>query len=376
MRFLDAAKIIKYNFSQELRDAVAEKPTSLRFIKHLLPHQPLIKDGEIFQVLVVGGTVFKKALVKKENGQINILGAFSEEHLALSSKELLLKLISNNIYPETSSAVINFAFPLKPLLRNGRMDGILLSAAKAANTLNGLINHPVGEAIESHLLEQKGKKLTVITVNDVICLLFSGLTFCPKDFLAGAIMGTGTNNTFFHNDIAINTQSGGFDKFTLTEECRQIDMDSSKPGSSLFEKETAGGYLYKQFNYHLVKNKINYPLLKSTKELGDLISSHPKLDSGSYQVWAEIPDQIRKDILDIARSLFEKSAAYFAGQIAGLAAFKMHDMKLIIEGSVYWENPLYKNFFNEYLELLSPDIKIEIKKVQNSSIIGAARLVT
>ena len=67
MRFLQISEIIKKNFLQELRDANAGKTTSLRFIKHVLPTEKLVSDDEVFQVLVVGGTVFRKALLKKSS---------------------------------------------------------------------------------------------------------------------------------------------------------------------------------------------------------------------------------------------------------------------------------------------------------------------
>ncbi len=358
MLFLSQAKIIKHNFLQELRDASAEKTTSLRFIKHELPSEKLISDGEIFQVLVVGGTVFRKALLKKDREQFIILDDYSEEHPSLTSKEMLLEYLANHLSPNVSKIAVNFAFPLKPFLRDGRADGNLLSASKAANTLNGLIGEPVGEAIEMYVLKSMDKKIAVSVLNDAICLLLSGTETNSKDSIAGAIMGTGTNITFFHNETAINIQSGGFDKFNLSDECKEIDKDSLMPGASLFEKETAGGYLYKHFNIFINKNQLTHKPISSTKELQAIA-----LDNRSPRAQT------------LANSILEKSAAYFAGLIAGLTAFKNHDMTFIIEGSMYWENDLYRKFVDEYLEKLSLDLKIKIIKVDNSPIVGAARLI-
>jgi hexokinase len=375
MQFLTATETIKRNFFQELRDASDGKTTSLRFIKHELPSEKLISDGEIFQVLVVGGTVFRKALLKKDREQFVILDDYSEEHPSLTSKEMLLEYLAKHLSPNVSKIAVNFAFPLKPFLRDGRADGELLSATKAANTLNGLIGEPVGEAIEMHILKRLDKEITVSVLNDAICLLLSGTESYSINSIAGAIMGTGTNATFFHNEKAINVQSGGFDKFSLSDECKEIDKDSLMPGASLFEKETAGGYLYKHFNYYLDKNHIDFPRLDSTLQLNYLINDHPEFNSGSNEELKKMPDQVRHDITETTRSLFEKSAAYFAGQIAGLTAFKNHDMTFIIEGSMYWENDLYRKFVDGYLEKLSPDLKIKTIKVVNSPISGAARLI-
>jgi len=358
MQFLDAADTIKTNFLKELRSASDGKTTSLRFIKHEPPSEKLISDGEIFQVLVVGGTVFRKALLKKDREQFVILDDYSEEHPSLTSKEMLLEYLAKHLSPNVSKIAVNFAFPLKPFLRDGRADGELLSATKAANTLNGLIGEPVGEAIEMHILKRLDKEITVSVLNDAICLLLSGIEDYSRDTIAGAIMGTGTNITFFHNEKAINVQSGGFDKFILSDECKEVDKDSLMPGASLFEKETAGGYLFKHFNFFINKHELTHKPISSTKELQVIALGNKDTETQS-----------------LARSLLERSAAYFAGLIAGLTAFKNHDMTFIIEGSMYWENDLYRKFVDDYLDKLSPDLKIKIIKVDNSPIIGAARLI-
>ena len=357
MQFLHQAEIIKKNFHQELRGASEGRNTSLQFIKHRLPSEKLVKNDEIFQVMVVGGTVFRKALVKKVNGEILMLEDHSEAHPALSSKEMFLEFVSDQIHPQSDIVSINFAFPLDPLIRDGRMDGTLIRDTKE-NTLAGLLHQPIGKLLEGYLLKTWGKEYKINTTNDAICLLLSKLKGHERGNIAGSVIGTGTNISFYYNDFAINLESGNFNKFAPTAECLEIDKASDHQDKGLFEKEIAGAYLYKQFNYYMRKNKINHPLINSTKELYDIaINNHDV------------------EIKAIAESFFEKSAAYFAGQIAGLTAFKGHDMTFVTEGSVYWENQIYQAYFGEYLNNLSPDLKIKIVKIENSSIIGAARLI-
>lgn len=358
MQFLTTAETIKRNFVSELRNASKNGQTSLRFIEHQLPSEKLVMDGDIFQVLVIGGTVFKKALFKKTDNQITALDEYSEEHPPLSTKEMFLEFISGQLYHQSNIVSINFAFPLDPLVRKGRLDGVLMSATKSHNTFSGLIGNIVGETIEEYITIKLQRKTLVSIANDTVCLLLSRPDAYPLENLAGAIMGTGTNTTFIDNNSAINIQSGGFSRFTPSNECLGIDKKSLKPGASLFEKEIAGAYLYKQFNYLLEKNQINHPLINSTKEL--------------YVIMLNSQDN---GIKEIASSLFEKSAAFFAGQIAGLAAFKNHPLIVIMEGSIYWENQNYREYFNKYLSKLSYELEIKIVRVENSSIIGAAKLI-
>lgn len=58
-------KTIQSNFLHELQDAQNGKKTRLPFIIHRISANPIVKDSEIFQVLVIGGTVARVAEVIK-----------------------------------------------------------------------------------------------------------------------------------------------------------------------------------------------------------------------------------------------------------------------------------------------------------------------
>lgn len=352
-----AAEIIKQNFLQELRDASEGKSTSLAFIKHQLPSEKLVKNDEIFQVMVVGGTVLKKALVKKAKDQIATLKISSENHSAFSSEKTFIDLISNNIYPSLGNITINLAFPLAPLIRDGRLDGKLLGETKE-NVFKNLLGRIIGQTLEENILITQNRTTKISIASDAICLLASANDKSSNENLAGAIVGTGANISFFYGTLAVNLESGSFNKFAPSTECLEIDKTSDHQSKGLFEKEIAGAYLYKQFNYYLEKNKINHPLINSTKELYDVAINNHDIE-----------------IKAIAESFFEKSAAYFAGQIAGLAVFKNKPLTIVMEGSMYWKNPQYQKYFDDYIKELSPGLEIKIVKVENSSIIGAAKLI-
>jgi len=358
MRFLQISEIIKKNFLQELRDANAGKTTSLRFIKHVLPTEKLVSDDEVFQVLVVGGTVFRKALLKKVREQLIFLDEYSEKHPDFSSKNSFLEYISKQMYPDINTVAINFAFPLVPQARDGRLDGKLLTETKET-PFEGLMGEFIGLTIEQYVANRYSRYIHTFVLNDAICLLLSGPNESELGFTAGAIMGTGTNMSFSYEGLAINLESGNFDKFALSNECLEIDASSDQLRSSLFEKETAGGYLYKHFNYFIHKNQVVFEPISSTLELQVIALDNRNVKAQS-----------------LARDILEKSGAYFAGQIAGLTAFKNHDMTFIVEGGMYWENDLYQKFVGDYLKILSPEFEIKILKVDNSSIIGAANLLT
>ena len=64
---------IQDNFLQELIDARDGKKTSLPFITHKMATTSLVNEGEIFQVLVIGGSVCKNAVVQKKGNDVIIL---------------------------------------------------------------------------------------------------------------------------------------------------------------------------------------------------------------------------------------------------------------------------------------------------------------
>jgi hexokinase len=354
---MQTAFLIKHAFEQELQQAVLHKKSSLLFIPHTIPELSHVQDGETFQVIVIGGSVFRKALVKKDKDTL-IPGAY-EEHAQpiFLSKESFLNYITTQIDPDVQVVGLNFAYPLSPVLTNDKLDGVLISGTKE-NTFTGLVHEQIGTAIEQAVRENSQRAVTVSVANDAICLLLSGLTMYPKENLVAAIMGTGTNITFFHDGNAINLESANFDKFSPSEECLAIDAKSAAPGTSLFEKETSGGYLYQQFNLLLRKQHSGHPPIASTKELKEIA-----LD-GKVPV-----------LSDIAKSLIERSASYLSAQLAGVAAFKKQPITVIMEGSFFWQNTLYKDCVAACLQALSPDFPVTIVHVDNSPVLGGAKLV-
>jgi hexokinase len=401
MEFIAVAEEIKNNFLAELKLARAGKESSLRFIKHQLPDKSIIKNGELFQVIVIGGSVFRKALLKKENNQISIIDSKTENQPVFTTREQFLSFFTKRLYSNTPIVAINFAYALTPVFTDDMLDGVLISGSKE-NQFSGLVGLRVGKTIEKYIEQTKQIKISTATANDAICLLLSGIDTYPREALIGAIMGTGTNLSFFNEDRAVNLESENFDKFIPSKECLKIDKNSNQPKTALFEKETAGAYLYKQFNLLLKENNIDYPPLSSTKEISnlalgnrrqntdspDLIGNNrgqiaDKTDNGNPSV-SSVNSAIRPpysvigpptNISDLAMRLLNKSAAYLAAQLAAIAEFKKHDLVIIAEGSLIWENNLYKSFIDEYLRRLSPNYKVALVKIENSSIMGGAKLV-
>jgi len=294
---LSTLKQIRDSFIDELSRSNQGKKTSLSFLKNPLPQKPLIKEGEMFQVIIIGGSLIKSALIK-DNKTIS----FIEDKIPqLSTKEIFLSFVEKYLDKKVNYIVINFAFPLQPLLKDNLLDGKLSSVTKE-HKLAGLINRFIGVELEKYIYQKQKRKIKATVANDTICLLLSGLSKTHWQNIIAGVVGTGTNFAFFlDRNTAINLESGNFNKFPQTATGKIIDKNSLNPGKQLFEKEVSGAYLYQHYNHLALP-------LNSTSELNQLA------EKGDF----------------LAQRLFERSASLIACQIAGIYAYQESNFKFQI----------------------------------------------
>ncbi len=348
---------ISSNFTKELIDASTHKETSLPFIIHTLPESSIVRDGETFLVLKIGGSILQKSRVKKE-GKHLVIKTLEESTLPiLATKDIFLSIIDRSLDTDIKTVAINFAYPMEPVFRAGKLDGNLVMGTKE-HSFSGLIGQNIGETIERFVHAKYDRIISVSAANDTICLTLAGLTKYPAQSIAGGIVGTGLNFALFTDDShVVNLEAANFDKFEQTDEGKQIDSQSLTKGRSLFEKETSGGYLYLHLNFLLAKNQIKHPAIHNTKQLD-------RLANGNIQ-----------NVSPLARNLFEHSASLVAAQIAGIAEFKKRDMVFIMEGSLFWVGWHYKQMVEETVKKLTK-YSIVFEEIKDCGIIGAAKLVT
>jgi len=350
-------KAIQLNFLKELQDSMAGQKTSLPFILHSLSTSPLVSEKETFQVMVVGGSVFKQTLASKNKKVITFRNKMQEKLPVFKTKEDLITLVERHLDPDVKIVALNFAYPLGPVFDKGRLDGVLLAGSKE-HSFRGLIGERVGYQLESYFWKKYKRKITFVVANDTVCLLLSGLGKASWDNLACGIVGTGVNLAFFISPTdLVNLESANFNKFPVSTEAQAIDAESTSAGKGLFEKETAGGYLYHHFNSIVAKQKLSHPPISSTWELKKLAMRDDSWSS------------------PIARGLIKKSAALIASQIAGIVQLKNHPMTFVMEGSFFWDEDIYREYVEEYLRELVPNQKITFISVPDSPFYGAAKLV-
>jgi len=356
---------IKSAFYDELVNASHGQKTNLLYAKNPISEQSLAESGTPFQVIVVGGTNFISATVVRKNGRLEILKTTKDVTPILDSKETLVNLIIKHLEPETRVLALNFAFPMNVVTRGNILDGELINGTKE-HGLSDLVGKTIGLEIEKEIFLKLNQTVSVAVCNDTVSLGLAGLDNLEShghknEVVAVGIVGTGYNFGFFDSSKSfINLESGNLSNFKASSTLSEVDKNSSNPTRNLFEKEVAGAYLWQHFNLLSAQNGLNKTVSDSVK-LSDLALSD-KSQPGN-----------------IARELFVKAAGMVAAQIAALADFMIESdpnqkLNLFIEGSVFWKGFEFEKNVKLALKELT-DKEIEIREIQDSAILGTARLV-
>lgn len=349
---------VRDNFLQEMQHAAKGQKTSLPFIKHTLSTQPVATEGNQFQVMIIGGSIFRNAIFKKTDTGIEVVEQSRGTLPVFTSKELFLQFIEQQLNPTMTIVSINFAYPLHPVSINNILDGELVWGSKE-HTFDGLIGEKVGATIAEHVKTKLGRDIVVSIANDTICLLLSGLGENTWNETACGIVGTGLNFAFFIDEhTAVNLETAEFDKFEVSESTAELDKKSVSPGSALLEKETSGAYLFQKYNIAVSAQNIETAPLTATDELDIIVTdeNHP----GHA----------------IAKEIVERSAQFTAMQISGIMEYHQQSINFVMAGSLFWKAAEYKDNVERYIKQLSPTYTATFTKNENAELIGAARLVS
>ena len=190
-----ALRKIAENVRSELSRASQKQPSSFPFITTPL-QSTATNSMDAILVLVIGGSVFKKAVFVRKNGKLVLHSSSEKPQIPFHSKADFLKFVEREIDEDKTHVAINFAYPVTPLLRENRLDGIMISGMKE-NRFTGLIGEAIGKSIEEYVNKKRGQSIKVTLANDTICLLLSGSDSAKRPHLSAMVIGTGLNLAFF-----------------------------------------------------------------------------------------------------------------------------------------------------------------------------------
>lgn len=323
--------------------------TSIPFVVVDLPQSKFISEEEKFGVIILGGTKGEIAVCRKSSNGFQIEDQEKDISLpTFTTTDQLASFFAGCLQELPEKIVINAAYHMKPIIRDGKLDGELQRLGKTLK-IDSLLHKPFGEEIEKALTKQTGKQSKVAVANDGVCLLLSGRNEYQEDELAFGIIGTGLNFGFFlTNNQPVILESHAF-KFP----------DNSSPtmkkfGDS-FSRQTSGRHLYQRFNQTVQELGLSHQGLHSTEELNSLGDNNTPILS------------------EIARRVLRRSAQLSACQIAGIANFKERDMTFVMEGSLYGKGHGYKSTLEETVKQLC-SYNVRFTEVANSGVVGAMNL--
>lgn len=343
---------------QELQKGKTGEQTSYRYIPHTFSSHPLVSDDEQFQVLIIGGSVYKSALLTRHDGNIKVISQQQGQQSLFDTEATFLSFVMEKINPTVRVVGMNFAYALDPVFEKGRLDGIMVGGNMKDNAFTGLENKPLGSTIERFIKDKRDQTIIVSAANDTICLLLSGLTQYKPNQVAAGIVGTGMNFALFENETKmINLESAHFDKFELSQEAKVIDEHSPNKGSALTEKEVAGAYLHKLFNEGIDMRGIKHPYISSTEQIDEIAEK----DTGEAGI--------------LANALLERSAGLVAAQVAGITQFLGHDTAFVMEGSLFWKGYKYREHVERFVREIIPQYSVSYIHIPDSGIFGGAKLV-
>lgn len=260
---LDRAALVA-TFQKEMEAGLAGQPSSLKMIPtYTSPYGEIKKDTPV-TVLDAGGTNLRGATVTiPSSGDILIenkeKGEMPGAKSYVSQEDFYAVLTGhvNRCRPFAKDPAVGFCFSY-PAEASADGDAKLLVWTKQIQAPE-IVGQWVGAELAKRL-DPKPSKIQV--VNDTVATLLAGkATEKPgQKFSAylGFILGTGTNVAYIEKNcnipklanppegaMAINTESGGFNKIAQSAFDEAMDKKTSDCGSQRFEKMIAGAYLGK-----------------------------------------------------------------------------------------------------------------------------------
>ena len=376
------------DFKKDLIMGLSNQTSSLPMILNPISKIPAHPGNGV--AVSIGGTNGYVSLFHiSQSGVIKFLNREFFTLPTQTTKENLFELITKKV-PAVSKGKkevlpigIGFAYPLKPILHAGFIDGILVEMSKG-RTIKGLVGQKVRQEYHRYLIEKHNLDTTVTVANDAICLLLGG----DGVEIAG-VVGTGLNFAYWEkrshiaplklselpgfsqHEVAINIESANFDKIPPTSLLKIVDKQSNNPGDALSEKECAGAYLFELFNAG--KDEIvgeSCPKMNSTDELNEIvIGASEKIRSLSLEE--------KKRAKEFAENLFKRSAQITAIQISGILE-KIGKTKgivpIVMEGGIFWKAKNYSTLVNAYIHDVLPEVIPSFARLFGSSRRGIAVL--
>jgi len=257
------AEALLENFLEEMKNGLNGESSSLLMIPayvnttHQVPHDTPVA------VVDAGGTNLRICLARLNAENQPELSGFTKQPMPGRDHEIeaaeFYGVLVDALQPfasEFNEIGFCFSYPAEIL---PDCDGRLLHWTKEIK-IPGLVGKQIGAGLLAELEARGISGKQAVILNDTVATLLAGLAtgqaFNASSFI-GLILGTGTNTAYVENNAnigklagalgegsqVINCESGGFAAFERGPFDLQLDAESEKPNTHVFEKVISGVYM-------------------------------------------------------------------------------------------------------------------------------------
>lgn len=212
-------------------------------------------------VIDAGGTNFRSCLVTFDNNGVPSISNLEKTSMPgvekeLSFKEFFDKFAENLEHLKNQADSIGFCFSYPTeITKDG--DGILLGFSKEVKAPE-VVGKPIGKSLSDALVEHGwNRPKSVALLNDTVAALLAGAASGKQGVkyssYIGFILGTGMNAAYiqpktpglkdFEDSQIIVCESGKFCSVIQSDFDKEVDSNTTKPGTFFMEKGCSGAYL-------------------------------------------------------------------------------------------------------------------------------------
>ena len=349
-----------------------------------------IKTGAKHILIDAGGTNFRSAIgYFDENGKV-VMEDFATTTMPASDRELskskFYTQIAKNIerlLPKAKNVGFCFSYPVE---MGADVDGTVGKFSKEVKAPE-VVGTRVGEETLAACKQIDGVDRKIVILNDTVATLLGGMANATEQYSAyiGYIYGTGTNVCYIEDTekitkvkglangkMLVNTECGTFDGFPMGDFDKAAIAKTDDPSRQLFEKMTSGKYLA-QIMYEALCGAVSEKMFKGEVAVKpfDLKDVSTFLGGGDFP--CKFCNEYDKDFFEcICVELIRRAALMGAIVNSVFATVSCKDKSLpvaiVAEGSTFNKLVGYRQFFEEYLNMLLGEQGISYKILQGEDL--------
>jgi hexokinase len=249
-------------FVSEMERGLSGADSTLRMIPTYLSAVDEIPVNKTVIVLDAGGTNLRAAVVHFNEAKEPVIESFTNypmpgTHGEVTSEQFF-EGIADAVEPildKSDTVSFCFSYATEPLADK---DNRVLEIRKQLK-VKDLLGEKIGERLQKVLTMRGHERKKIVVFNDSVATLLAGVAESrgkQHSSFVGFILGTGTNTCYLESAakisklpggskddyMLINTESGGYGLFNMSEIDREFDLSTADPGKYVYEKMISGKY--------------------------------------------------------------------------------------------------------------------------------------